>query len=248
MLARSVSQCLLSLSIYTCYPVTQINLVNKYAASKVSLLYLMVFFCLSVTHSLANSFANAFFEYNVRRWRQAEIAFPKFSDHFPPAIRIYLGRMLGGDRNDACRRRAYVRLTTERKNKHCLLGPRTHRSRNKKTRRARFCACGWAASERLALEEKPLVGCARGAFECAPPVGSGMEYYSLPRVGISPVPKKECIYSFIITQTVLIWQNLYKKLAMIIIQIDIIIRLTMKYIFILYLFSLVNAQTFPLQI
>ena len=111
MLARSLSQCLLSLSIYTCYPVTQINLVNKYAASKVSLLYLMVFFCLSVTHSLTNSFANAFFEYNVRRWRQAEIAFPKFSDHFPPAIRIYLGRMLGGDRNDACRRRACVRAT-----------------------------------------------------------------------------------------------------------------------------------------
>ena len=140
MLARSLSQCLLSLSIYTCYPVTQINLVNKYAASKVSLLYLMVFFCLSVTHSLTNSFANAFFEYNVRRWRQAEIAFPKFSDHFPPAIRIYLGRMLGGDRNDACRRRARVRL--REKNKHCLLGPRTLRSRNKKTRRAHFCACG----------------------------------------------------------------------------------------------------------
>ena len=108
--SRLVSQCLLSLYIYTCYPATQINLVNKYAASKVSLLYLMVF-CLSVTHSLANSFANAFFKYNVQRWRQAEIAFPKFSDHFPPAIRIYLGRMLGGDRNDACRRRACVRAT-----------------------------------------------------------------------------------------------------------------------------------------
>ena len=134
-----MSLCLLSLSIYTCYPVTQINLVNKYAASKVSLLYSMVFFCLSLTHSLTNSFANAFFEYNVRRWRHAEIAFPKFSNHFPPAIRIYLGRMLGGDRNDACRRRACVRLTTERKNKHCLLGPRTRRSRKKNQTRSLLC-------------------------------------------------------------------------------------------------------------
>ena len=89
-----MSQCLLSLYIYTCYPATQINLVNKYAASKVSLLYLMVF-CLSVTHSLANSFANAFFKYNVRRPRQAEIAFPRQRS-------IFLQRL--GFRNDACRR------------------------------------------------------------------------------------------------------------------------------------------------
>ena len=130
MLARLVSQCLLSLYIYTCYPATQINLVNKYAASKVSLLYSMVF-CLSVTHSLANSFANAFFKNNVPRRRQAKIAFPILSDHF-------LRRL--GFRNDAWRRRVLVRLRA--KNKCCLLGPRTRRSRNKKTRRARFYACG----------------------------------------------------------------------------------------------------------
>ena len=140
MLARLVSLCLLSLSIYTCYPVTQINLVNKYAASKVSLLYSMVFFCISATHSLANSFANAFFEYNVRRWRQAEIAFPKFSDHFPPAIRIYLGRMLGGDRNDACRRRACVRLTTERK-KQALPARSTYTSVKKQKNQTRSLLC-----------------------------------------------------------------------------------------------------------
>ena len=112
----------------------------------------MVFFCLSVTHSLANSFANAFFEYNVQRWRQAEIVFPKFSDHFPPVIRIYLGRMLGGDRNDACRRRAHVRL---REKKQALPARSTYTSVKTqetkkpdaltfvraKTRRTRFCAC-----------------------------------------------------------------------------------------------------------
>ena len=120
-LARLVSLCqLLSLSIYTCYPVTQINSVNKYAASKVSLLYSMVFFCLSVTHSLVNSFANAFFKYNVPRRRQAEIAFPTLCDHF-------LRRL--GFRNDAWRRCVLVRLRA--KNKCCLLGPRTRRSRNK---------------------------------------------------------------------------------------------------------------------
>ena len=121
MLARLVSLCLLlSLSIYTCYPVTQINSVNKYAASKVSLLYSMVFFYLSVIHSPANSFANAFFKNNVPRRRQAEIAFPVLSDHF-------LRRL--GFRNDAWRRRALVRLRA--KNKRCLLGPRTRRSRKK---------------------------------------------------------------------------------------------------------------------
>ena len=130
MLARLVSLCLLlSLSIYTCYPVTQINSVNKYAASKVSLLYSMVFFYLSVIHSPANSFANAFFKNNVPRRRQAEIAFPVLSDHF-------LRRL--GFRNDAWRRRARVRL--REKNKRCLLGPRTRRSR-KKTRRARSLLC-----------------------------------------------------------------------------------------------------------
>ena len=122
MLARLVSlSLLLSLSIYTC-PVTQINSVNKYAASKVSLLYSMVFFCLSVTHSVVNSFANAFFKYNVPRRRQAEIAFPTLCDHF-------LRRL--GFRNDAWRRRVLVRLRA--KNKCCLLGPRTRRSRKNQT-------------------------------------------------------------------------------------------------------------------
>ena len=128
MLARLVSLCLLlSLSIYTCYPVTQINSVNKYAASKVSLLYLMVFFCLSVIHSLANSFANAFFKYNVRRPRQAEIAFPRQRS-------IFLQRL--GFRNDACRRQELLggdvcAWDTQREREQTLPPRSTYRSRKR---------------------------------------------------------------------------------------------------------------------
>ena len=132
----------------------------------------MVFFCLSVIHSLANSFANAFFKNNVPRRRQAKIAFPILSDHF-------LRRL--GFRNDAWRRRVLVRLRA--KNKCCLLGPRTRRSRKKpdglgqeKIRRARSSACGCAASERLALEEKPLAGCVRGGA-CVSATGWGYGIY-----------------------------------------------------------------------
>ena len=126
MLPRLVSQCLLSLYIYTCYPATQINLVNKYAASKVSLLYLMVF-CLSVTHSPANSFANAFFKYNVRRPRQAEIAFPRQRSNF-------LQRL--GFRNDACRRQELLggdvcAWDTQREREQTLPPRSTYRSRKR---------------------------------------------------------------------------------------------------------------------
>jgi len=158
-LARLVSQCLLSLYIYTCYPATQINLVNKYAASKVSLLYSMVF-CLCVTHSLVNSFANAFFKYNVRRPRQAEIAFPRQRS-------IFLQRL--GFRNDACRRQELLggdvcrnclaetcARGTHRESKRCLHGPRTGHEKEPAS-----CAGECAASERL--EEKPPTGSARGA-------------------------------------------------------------------------------------
>ena len=172
MLARLVSLCLLlSLSIYTCYPVTQINSVNKYAASKVSLLYSMVFFCLSVTHSLVNSFANAFFKYNVPRRRQAEIAFPTLCDHF--LRRLGFRNMLGGD---VCLC-DWEQKTSAACSVHVHVGQKINQtgSVKKKTRRARSCACGCTASERLALEEKPLAGCVRGALACAPPVGLGME-------------------------------------------------------------------------
>ena len=168
MLARLVSQCLLSLYIYTCYPATQINLVNKYAASKVSLLYSMVF-CLSVTHSLTNSFANAFFKYNVRRPRQAEIAFPRQRS-------IFLQRL--GFRNDACRRQellggdvcrnclaetcacgtqreranaaSTVHVQVTKKNQPPVRASALRRNGSKKNRqRAASCAGECAASERL---------------------------------------------------------------------------------------------------
>jgi len=159
-LARLVSQCLLSLYIYTCYPATQINLVNKYAASKVSLLYLMVF-CLSVTHSLANSFANAFFKYNVRRPRQAEIAFPRQRS-------IFLQRL--GFRNDACRRQELLGGDVCRNclAETCARG--THREREQtlpprstyRSRKRTSLLCGRVRCVGTA-RRKPPAGSARGS-------------------------------------------------------------------------------------